>query len=459
MDNNLPAIQQKALTIRDYLFSDNIKNQLAVALPKWLSVDRFLRIAFTSIMKNPQLLDCTRESLLGAIMQCAQLGLEPVINRAHLVPYWNSKKKAYECQFHPGYAGLADLGRRSGDISNITSHVVYEKDAFDIEYGTEERFYHKPYLDGDRGKPIGAYAVWFYKDGTKSPQFLPLQECYDKHRARSQSYKSAIEKKHSNSPWITDEAAMLKKTAVKVSSKLQSLSIEFMQAVELDNQAEIGQIQQGLFLEPPSSDQKLESFAEDFDATIPKGTDSKELEKFLKLCAEQFKRSVDDVKAEAAENPDEFWSAFYNWQKNQKQKKNTKIAENPNELSTTSFVKLNKEPLKKFEETHREEIPNWPQEVKNAFFEKWQSKMKQPYEVFLRRTDLINGVETVSEIEKEFIEKLETIVCPESKEHVTLAYCQNAHGKNKACKMYISKECLARFSESKGKLPNCDCRI
>jgi len=42
MNKNLPATQQKAVTIRDYLFSDNIKNQLAVALPKWLSVDRFL---------------------------------------------------------------------------------------------------------------------------------------------------------------------------------------------------------------------------------------------------------------------------------------------------------------------------------------------------------------------------------------------------------------------------------
>jgi recombination protein RecT len=448
MNKNLPATQQKAVTIRDYLFSDNIKNQLAVALPKWLSVDRFLRIAFTSIMKNPRLLDCTRESLLGAIMQCAQLGLEPIMNRAHLVPYWNDKKRAFECQFQSGYAGLADLGRRSGDISNITSHVVYEKDVFDIEYGTEERLSHKPYLNGDRGKPVGVYAVWFYKDGTRSPQFLPLQECYDQHRARSQSYKSAIEKNHTNSPWITDESAMLKKTAVKVSSKLQSLSIEFMQAVELDNQAETGQTQQGFFLEPTLPEQTPTPTLEDFEATIPKGINKARLEEFLKVCAEQFKRSIDDIKMEAAEDPDEFWSAFFHWQKQQKKTKIEVSAEKSKSKLVFSFSKLNKEPLQKFEEVHRAEIPTWPQTTQDAFHEKWEAKMKQPYEVFLRRLKVINGkTQTVIDIPPSESGTPKagqgTVVCPATGEAMTYAACENACPGD----MFKTQACLERFPE------------
>lgn len=446
MNKNLPATQQKALTIRDYLFSENTKNQLAVALPKWLSVDRFLRIAFTSIMRNSKLLDCTRESLLGSIMQCAQLGLEPVMNRAHLVPYWNDKKKAFECQFQAGYAGLADLGRRSGEISNITSHVIYEKDSFDIEYGTEERLYHKPYLNGDRGKPIGVYAVWFYKDGTKSPQFLPLQICYDQHRARSQSYKSAIEKKHTNSPWITDESAMLKKTAVKVSSKLQSLSIEFMQAVELDNQAEMGQIQRGLFLDS-ASESEPQIIPQDFDSTIPKGIDKAKLEEFLKLCAEQFKRSVDDIKMEAAEEPNEFWEAFYAWDKKIEKPKATHKSDD-NNLLIASFSKLNKDPLKKFEEAHRDEIATWPEAARNAFHEKWEAKMRQPYDVFLRRLKVVNGEEVNGEEPSAKPEKVTSIVtCPETGEHYTLSVCKNRYGQGKPCELIVSKECLARYPD------------
>lgn len=461
MSNNLPEKQQtqKALTIRDYLFSDNIKNQLAVAVPKWLSVDRLLRITFTSIMKNPQLLDCTRESLLGTVMQCAQFGLEPVMNRAHLVPYWNSKKKVLECQFQPGYAGLADLGRRSGKISNITSHVVYENDEFDLEYGTEEYLHHKPYLNGDRGKPIGVYAVWFYKDGTKSPQFIPLQECYDKHRARSQSYISAIQKNHTNSPWITDESSMLKKTAIKVSSKLQALSIEFMQAIELDNQAELGRTQQGFFLDPSLSENQkgLELTAKDFDTTIPKETDQQQLNEFLKRCADQFNRSIDDVKVEAAENPEEFWKAFFDWQRQQKKagpqqsegeehpattqsKKEIQYEEKTIQHLIDSFKNLHKKGLLEFAEEHKSEILTWPDKVFEVWCDKFKRTVNEDYAEWTRKPLEERKKETKTQ-------NLGTVVCPIDGEHKPIMFCENARGKDKPCEMYVSQECLARWPE------------
>ncbi len=450
MSTNLPEKQQtqKALTLRDYLFSDNIRNQLAVALPKWLSVDRLLRITFTSIMKNPQLLNCTRESLLGAVMQCAQLGLEPIMNRAHLVPYWNSKKKALECQFQSGYAGLADLGRRSGKISNITSHVVYEKDEFDLEYGTEERLYHKPCLKEDRGKPIGVYAVWSYKDGTKSTQFIPLQECYDKHRARSQSYISAIEKNNTNSPWITDEASMLKKTSIKVSSKLQNLSIEFMQAVELDNQAELGQTQRGFFLEPsfPEDQEMLETTSiEDFDTGIPKGIDQKQLNEFLTLCADQFKRSIEDVKLEAAEDPDEFWNAFYGWQKDQVKKsqkqeeESQKLSEEKenNAILIAAFKNKHEKGLLEFEKSHRGEILTWPQEVFGAWCEKFQRTIGENYVEWTRKP-----IETrIPEVPKP---GQGTVMCKADGMAKTYAACENECPNPQ---LFEKQECLERFPE------------
>lgn len=454
MSNNLPQKQQqqtqKALTIRDYLFSNNIKNQLAVAVPKWLSVDRLLRITFTSIMKNPRLLDCTRESLLGSVMQCAQLGLEPVMNRAHLVPYWNSKKKAYECQFQPGYAGLADLGRRSGKISNITSHVVYENDEFELEYGTEEHLYHKPCLTGDRGKPIGVYAVWFYKDGTKSTQFLKLQECYEKHRARSQSYISAIEKNDTNSPWITDESIMLKKTAVKVSSKLQDLSIEFMYAVELDNQAELGRTQQGFFLETslPEDQKGLDFKPADFDVTIPKGIDQQQLEEFLEACANQFNRSINDIKAEAAEDPDEFWKYFFDWQKQQKKagpqqpegeerpanpkpKEETQHQEKIEDYLISSFKNKQEKGLLEFEKAHRNEILTWSDKVFNTWCDKFKRTIKEDYVEWSKKN---NGLGIVK--------------CPEDEDPKT--YLKTYEACRHTCpspKLFEDHECLARWPE------------
>ena len=67
-EQNLPALQQKAQSISEYLSRDYIKKQLAMALPRHLTVDRLLRVAMTTIRHNRKLLDCTMESLLAAVM-------------------------------------------------------------------------------------------------------------------------------------------------------------------------------------------------------------------------------------------------------------------------------------------------------------------------------------------------------------------------------------------------------
>jgi recombination protein RecT len=384
MTQNLPALQQKALTVRDYLFSKDTKQKLQAALPKWLSLDRLLRVTYTAILRNPKLLDCTRESLLGSVMQCAQLGLEPVLNRAHLVPYRNTKKQGspLECQFQVGYAGFVDLGRRSGDISNVSAHVVYENDDFDFEYGTEERVRHKPCMTDDRGEPVGVYAIWFYKDGSKSPHFYPLGDCYKYHRDRSQSYRSAMKYKNDNSPWITDEPIMLRKTAVKASSKLQSLSIEYMQAVELDNQADMGLPQRGLFLDAtsplglPGDEEPV-----GFDSTIPEGTDLKALEKFLGICAKQSNRTSDELKAEAAKDPD-FWKHFQKWQatnppestpEGTKENAEATLFEELTSIPLDTFDKLRTVGVKQFANNYRDKMPTWPENIQKIIRAKFNN--------------------------------------------------------------------------------------
>ena len=59
MTKDVAVYQKKATDLRNYLNSDNIKKQFQMAVPKWLSVDRLLRVFFTAAMKNPGILDCT----------------------------------------------------------------------------------------------------------------------------------------------------------------------------------------------------------------------------------------------------------------------------------------------------------------------------------------------------------------------------------------------------------------
>ncbi|GAF91278.1 unnamed protein product, partial [marine sediment metagenome] len=227
MTAQVPALRQKQATIRAYLQKDDVKKQVQMALPKHLSADRLLRVAFTSISKNPKLLDCTTESLLGAIIQCSQLGLEPILGRAHLVPYKNRAKGVMEAQFQPGYQGLVDLIRRTGEVSDVWAEVIYDADTYKVTYGLHRDLIHEPnYKASDRGAPVGAYAVIKYKDGTLGWTYMPVSEIYSKHRARSQAWKSAEQYKKYDSPWHTDEEPMLKKTVLKVHSKLAPMSIE-----------------------------------------------------------------------------------------------------------------------------------------------------------------------------------------------------------------------------------------
>ena len=129
---------EKAISLKQYLNNESIKAQIMAAAPKMLNGERFLKVFYGAILRNPRLMDCTTESMLQAAMFFAQLGLEPILGRAYLVPYLNSKNidgrwvKQYEVQAQVGYQGLVDLARRSGTIADVWGACVYENDTFDL---------------------------------------------------------------------------------------------------------------------------------------------------------------------------------------------------------------------------------------------------------------------------------------------------------------------------------------
>jgi len=81
----------------------SMEKNITAALPKHMDTDRLVRIVWTAIRMNPNLFKCSKDSLIAAVMQSAQLGLEPgVLGQAYLIPYWNTKKNGYEAQFQIG---------------------------------------------------------------------------------------------------------------------------------------------------------------------------------------------------------------------------------------------------------------------------------------------------------------------------------------------------------------------
>lgn len=180
---------------------NRMKPEIARALPKHMDADRIARIAITVLKQTPKLAECTAESFLGALMTSSQLGLEPgPLGESYLVPYGN------KVTFIPGYRGLVKLAYQSGQIQSISAHIVYERDAFDFEYGMNETLRHKPFMEGERGKPVAVYADARFKDGGYKFVVMSIS-AVDAIRQISRAKNSG--------PWVDHWAAMARKTAVR----------------------------------------------------------------------------------------------------------------------------------------------------------------------------------------------------------------------------------------------------
>lgn len=211
--------------LADYVKS--MEKEIAKALPSVITPERFTRITLSALSTNPQLQQTTPSSFLGAMMTAAQLGVEPntPLGQAYLLPYRN--KGVLECQFQLGYRGLIDLAYRSGEISVIQAHTVYENDEFHYEFGLEPKLEHKPAVK-DPGEPVAFYAMFKTKDGGYGFEVMSVEDVKIHARKYSKSFDSAY------SPWSTNFEEMAKKTVLKRVLKYAPLKSDFARQVAAD---------------------------------------------------------------------------------------------------------------------------------------------------------------------------------------------------------------------------------
>lgn len=232
----------KPKTIAGLLNDPKIKEQMALALPKHMTAERLARIALTEVRKVPKLATCDQASFLGAIMQCAALGLEPggALGHCYLIPFENRRKGVTEVQFIVGYRGMLDLARRSGQILSLEARAVYEADRFSVALGLEPKLTHEPAWDADeRGQLRFVYAVAKLKDGGTQFEVMSRKEI-ERVRDASQGYQTALRYDKKDSPWMAHFDEMAKKTVLRRLFKYLPVSIEIQRAVGLDEQSEMG---------------------------------------------------------------------------------------------------------------------------------------------------------------------------------------------------------------------------
>ncbi|KRD91248.1 hypothetical protein ASE51_11825 [Bacillus sp. Root147] len=219
------------------MFKQQFKAITSIA-PKHVTPERLIRIGMNAESCNPKLMECSPESIVGDVVNCSVLGVEPnLLGHAYIVPFFNGSTKRMEAQFQLGYRGLIDLARRTGEITSVYAHEVYEGDEFEYIYGLDKDLKHKPIGEEDESKITHFYAVYKLKDGAFDFIVMSRKQV-EKHRDRfTKSQKNG----NMFGPWKDHFTEMAKKTVLIKLLKTAPISIEqqetrtVMEGLQYDN--------------------------------------------------------------------------------------------------------------------------------------------------------------------------------------------------------------------------------
>jgi len=170
--------------------------------------ETFVAQIANAMRASPKLWECEPETVLGAALRCAQLGMPPNdgTNRCWIIPYGG------RAAFQLGYGGVLELARRAEPGLIFDGHAVYPGDEFDIDLGKAEPLTYRPAFarHDASGRRMGrrsrdAYAWWVrarYPDGRMHVHALDRDEV---------EYHRSFSKQPSGDMWTKSyDAAALK---------------------------------------------------------------------------------------------------------------------------------------------------------------------------------------------------------------------------------------------------------
>lgn len=148
---------------------DKLKTQLIPYLPAYqhllprgYEATRLLAGVLLEAQKNPKIKDCTPQSLVLAIAQVAQMGLD-LGRTIYLIPYFDKKAGSLICTPVADYKGYIELMYAAG-AQAVDAREVRAGEQFDHQLGSESRLTHRPSNDLSRAI-VAAWAGVLAKRG------------------------------------------------------------------------------------------------------------------------------------------------------------------------------------------------------------------------------------------------------------------------------------------------------
>lgn len=260
MANEIVSRDDRLAEFKRGITSKKAMAAIADALPEHLNAQKMARVVITAVTRTPKLLECRPETVMNAVIEASQLGLMPdgVLGHGYILPYKTT------AVFIPGYKGLLDLARRSGEIAWIQARLVYANDDFHYQYGMDPKLDHTPARAQGKapGEMIASYGVAKFKTGEFHFEVM--------HRDEIEAIRQRSRAKD-DGPWITDYDEMARKTVIRRLCKFLPMNPEYQSLVTRDEYREAGVLEQyidvdpetGEVVEPTSAGSMLDMFSDE----------------------------------------------------------------------------------------------------------------------------------------------------------------------------------------------------
>lgn len=212
-----------------YFKKDSVKNRIANALSSKVNIDEFMSNLLIEINKNPDLKECTTESIFQCALDSANFGLVPNKQLGHvwLIPYkkWDPDKEIYikEAQLQIGYKGYIKKLFENNIVieTELVTHNEVEKGFFQETRGSTSKIIHNPIRTGIRDKNSIAlvYAIARKVNMPDIIEVMSIEEIQE--AAKTEVYDKNTKKRYKSlkGSWlslrITDFGEMCKKTVIK----------------------------------------------------------------------------------------------------------------------------------------------------------------------------------------------------------------------------------------------------
>lgn len=223
-ENGFMAQQTQAMTTKKNRtvydqarqFLETRESQIMALAPAQWNFKRLTGLVIHKMSQDEYLSKCSIASIYKAVKDAAAVGLEPcsLLQEAALVPFWNKKRNIYEAQFIPMYKGLIAAARRTGLITDISAHIIYDGDTIDIDHGRSDEIHHKPLLTRRHENRVGVWCKVTFSNSDKPHYELMLAMDVEHIKAKVVG-RSA----HYYGGWVTDEGEMWRKTVVRRAMK------------------------------------------------------------------------------------------------------------------------------------------------------------------------------------------------------------------------------------------------